>query len=239
MTIGHEEDGEGRWGHVRCEGLDLEKGIEVRQLRVTKFLAKVDGNEDGKDGGDGELEKEFEERMIWHFLFTAWPDHDVPQTRRDQRALLQLIKMSRILIDEEREGLNRQGILAPRIVHCSAGVGRTGTFIALDFLLQEFEDGKWDKLVENGDGDGKEVDPIFETVKRLRDQRMSLVYKIGQYEWLYQVLREKWMAKKRIVEKGGTEMPLSGSEESPAKKGKIEQNGTLETSYVETDIFYD
>ena len=134
--------------------------------------------------------------------------------------------MSRILIDEEREGLNRQGILAPRIVHCSAGVGRTGTFIALDFLLQEFKDEKWNKLVENGDGGGEEMDPIFETVKKLRDQRMFLVYKIGQYEWLYQVLREKWMAKK-IVEKGVIETPLSGSEESPAKKGKIEQNGTL------------
>ena len=160
----------------------------------------------------------------------------MPQTKRDQRVLLQLIKMSRILIEEDREGLNRQGVLAPRIVHCSAGVGRTGTFIALDFLLQEFKDRKLDKLVE---GDWEETDPIFECVKKLRDQRMFMVYKIGQYEWLYQVLREKWIAKKRVSAKIEVETPLSGSEESPAKKRKVERKDADETSYVETDTFYD
>jgi protein-tyrosine phosphatase len=32
----------------------------------------------------------------------------------------------------------------PRIVHCSAGVGRTGTFIALEFLVGELESGHWE-----------------------------------------------------------------------------------------------
>ncbi|XP_061911796.1 receptor-type tyrosine-protein phosphatase H isoform X2 [Entelurus aequoreus] len=67
------------------------------------------------------------ERMIKHFHFTAWPDHGVPQ---GTDVLIQF----RGLIGEHIEA---QGNKAPIVVHCSAGVGRTGTIIALDVLLQQ------------------------------------------------------------------------------------------------------
>lgn len=47
-------------------------------------------------------------------------------------------------------------------MHCSAGVGRTGTLIALDTLLQELEEGQ------------EEVN-VFETVRRMRRSRPSMV----------------------------------------------------------------
>jgi protein-tyrosine phosphatase len=69
-------------------------------------------------------------------------------------------------------------------VHCSAGIGRTGTFIALDYLLLLLGEGKWDEKVRN--------DPVLETVKCLREQRMRMVHRVGRFVFLYQMLREEW-----------------------------------------------
>lgn len=58
------------------------------------------------------------------FHFTTWPDHGVPQYAT---AMLAMLRRVRALYSSE-EG--------PMLVHCSAGVGRTGTFIAIDTMLQ-------------------------------------------------------------------------------------------------------
>ncbi|XP_049916554.1 receptor-type tyrosine-protein phosphatase H-like isoform X2 [Epinephelus moara] len=68
-----------------------------------------------------------EERTVKHFHFTAWPDHGVPQ---GTEVLIQF----RGLV---RQHIESAGTGAPTVVHCSAGVGRTGTIIALDVLLQQ------------------------------------------------------------------------------------------------------
>ena len=73
-----------------------------------------------------------ETKTIWHYLFNGWPDYAKPEGE-DRRALLELIKQSTIQAGDPT--------LNPRFVHCSAGVGRTGTFIALDFLLRELTQG--------------------------------------------------------------------------------------------------
>lgn len=73
-----------------------------------------------------------ETKTIWHYLFNGWPDYTKPEGE-DRRALLELIKQS-----AQQAG---DPIRNPRFVHCSAGVGRTGTFIALDFLLRELAHG--------------------------------------------------------------------------------------------------
>jgi protein-tyrosine phosphatase len=125
-----------------------------------------------------------EERIVWHLLFLNWSDLTAPK-RQDQKAVLDLIKMSRFRIDNGGDGREKNET-GPRIVHCSAGVGRTGTFIALDYLLQAMDEWKTKEL--------KAGDPIFETVKRLREQRSKMVIEKEQYAFLYQVLRELWHA---------------------------------------------
>ncbi|XP_033963190.1 receptor-type tyrosine-protein phosphatase H-like isoform X2 [Pseudochaenichthys georgianus] len=70
-----------------------------------------------------------EERTVKHFHFTAWPDHGVPE---GTEVLIQF----RGLV---RRHIERDGAGAPTVVHCSAGVGRTGTIMALDVLLQQLE----------------------------------------------------------------------------------------------------
>ncbi|EAW09675.1 tyrosine protein phosphatase PTP1 [Aspergillus clavatus NRRL 1] len=115
-----------------------------------------------------------ESKIVWHFLFAGWADYSKPEGD-DREALLHLIKLSASKCSPDN----------PRIVHCSAGVGRTGTFIALDHLLQELESGELQKVSD------RETDPVFETVNQMREQRMMMVYNEMQLQFIYEVLREQ------------------------------------------------
>jgi protein-tyrosine phosphatase len=243
-----EGDGEENWGSVKCTALSEEWRTQIRELTLSKRIksAKNEKRElEVDEGASAEPTEEgkVEEKKVWHFLFLGWPDQEVPQSPEDQKALLELIRMTRFrinaVIDHKAEpeahlqpqpqatpssssSLPSSSVLPssnleykPRIVHCSAGVGRTGTFIALDYLLQELEEGKFDDMV------GRMDDPIFECVKRLREQRMFMVYKPGQYAFIYQILRERWIARwEKLLGKLGQE----GEEGSPTKKRKFSRD---------------
>ncbi|KAI9747721.1 MAG: hypothetical protein M1815_003940 [Lichina confinis] len=124
-------------------------------------------------------------KTVWHLLFAAWPDFSIPEGD-DRQAMLELVRLS------ERVNTAPE---APRIVHCSAGVGRSGTFIALDHLLGSLDGGSLaDAVSERPD-----VDVIFETVNRLREQRMTMVQSDAQLGFIYEVLKERWLAKTTAV----------------------------------------
>ncbi|XP_009874004.1 PREDICTED: receptor-type tyrosine-protein phosphatase mu-like, partial [Apaloderma vittatum] len=104
-------------------------------------------------------------RVVEQFHYLLWPDHGIPQNSAQLLCLVDVV--------------NKRGLEAPAgpvLVHCSAGIGRTGTFIALDFLLKM------------GKAEGK-VD-VFCCVQRLREQRVSMVQTQEQYTFLYEVLLE-------------------------------------------------
>ncbi|XP_059168901.1 receptor-type tyrosine-protein phosphatase alpha-like [Physella acuta] len=92
-----------------------------------------------------------------HFHFTSWPDKGVPLTPWG-------------LVDfEQRVALGSTS--RPIVVHCSAGVGRTGTFIALRNVMREAEDtGRIN---------------CFQTVAKLRQDRVLMVQTAEQYEFLH------------------------------------------------------
>uniref|UniRef100_A0A8C1JBS1 Protein tyrosine phosphatase receptor type Jb, tandem duplicate 1 n=1 Tax=Cyprinus carpio TaxID=7962 RepID=A0A8C1JBS1_CYPCA len=73
--------------------------------------------------------KTAESRYVRQFHFTAWPDHGVPQTT-------EVLIDFRHLVREHMEQYSRH---SPTVVHCSAGVGKTGTFIAIDHLIFQIE----------------------------------------------------------------------------------------------------
>ncbi|MBN3300850.1 PTPRJ phosphatase, partial [Amia calva] len=73
--------------------------------------------------------KTSEIRSLRQFHFTAWPDHGVPETT-------ELLINFRHLVREHMDQYSRN---SPTVVHCSAGVGRTGTFIAIDRLIYQIE----------------------------------------------------------------------------------------------------
>ena len=148
-------------------------------------------------------------KTVWHLLFLGWPDFGIPENE-DRNTLIELIKLSK----SKNESMSH-----PRIVHCSAGVGRSGTFIALEHLLEEIEVESFDKVKDTDD-------LIFDTVNSLREQRMTMVQSDLQYQLLYDLLREQYRLRKKskvptvAISSEGAELateklPLAGGEPSP------------------------
>ncbi|XP_016073819.1 PREDICTED: receptor-type tyrosine-protein phosphatase H [Miniopterus natalensis] len=101
---------------------------------------------------------------VRQFHYVAWPDHGVPHS---PDPLLAFWKMLRRWLDQTPEG-------GPPIVHCSAGVGRTGTLIALDVLLRQLE--------------CEGVVGPFSFVKKMRESRPLMVQTEAQYIFLHQCI---------------------------------------------------
>jgi protein-tyrosine phosphatase len=130
------------------------------------------------------VEGEADDRIVWHFLYTRWPDFGVP-VAGDVESFLELMRLSR----------EYNTTKAPRIIHCSAGVGRTGTFIALEHLIRELEAGSFADMDDECHPDEDEFDPVFVTVDRLRQQRKMMVQNESQLYFIYRVLHELWIKK--------------------------------------------
>ncbi|KAF2263531.1 hypothetical protein CC78DRAFT_569000 [Lojkania enalia] len=151
-----------------------------------------------------------ETREVWHLLFGGWPDFLVPEGA-DRIALLNLIELSR--------SKNLDNAENPRIIHCSAGVGRSGTFIALDWLLQELEEGSLDDVDD-------EDDPIVTIVDILRQQRMMMVQGEPQFAFLYEVVRERWRDRwAKLHPEEAEELGLGALHEPVPKKQKSGNEG--------------
>ncbi|XP_035273586.1 receptor-type tyrosine-protein phosphatase eta-like isoform X4 [Anguilla anguilla] len=106
--------------------------------------------------------KTAETRNVRQFHFTAWPDHGVPETT-------ELLINFRHLV---REHMDQYSLYSPTVVHCSAGVGRTGTFIAIDRLIFQIEH---DSIVD-----------VYGVVHDLRMHRPLMVQTEDQYVFLNQ-----------------------------------------------------
>ena len=121
-----------------------------------------------------------ESKTVWHLLYEDWPDFGVPEPV-NCASLLELIKLSKL-----KNGISQN----PKIIHCSAGVGRSGTFIALEYLLDELEIGTVAEAKES-------EDMIFNVVNRLREQRMLMVQRPEQFQFLYDLLRHEYQKKQQ------------------------------------------
>ena len=81
-------------------------------------------------------------------------------------------------MENKLDNLGSEGSAGPMLVHCSAGVGRTGTFIAIDMLMDKL---RWFGL-------NTEID-IHSTVQHIRSYRMHMVQSFDQYEFIYKALK--------------------------------------------------
>jgi protein-tyrosine phosphatase len=146
-----------------------------------------------------------ETKTVWHMLFGGWPDYSIPEGE-NINGLVRLVDFSASKnpqVDDKAP---------PRVVHCSAGVGRTGTFIALDWLLAEFREGRLDKITDD-------VDPIADVVDNLRGQRMMMVQGEQQFFFLYDVMRQLWLDREAGDQTG---LRLDGASLSPEEKLRAE-----------------
>lgn len=115
-----------------------------------------------------------------HLHVTCWPDHSIPEN--DVFKLLSIINTK---IDYSLKGMQSPHV----IVHCSAGIGRTGTMIALytlyDILSRQYN--QIQKLQsEDTESESKLFFSVFTIVRKLREQRYFSVSDQCQYKLLYQ-----------------------------------------------------
>ncbi|XP_019358542.1 PREDICTED: receptor-type tyrosine-protein phosphatase epsilon isoform X2 [Gavialis gangeticus] len=118
-------------------------------------------------------------RLVTQLHFTSWPDFGVPFTPIGMLKFLKKVKT----LNPSHGG--------PIVVHCSAGVGRTGTFIVIDAIIDMMHS-------------EQRVD-VFEFVARIRNQRPQMVQTEMQYSFIYQALLEYYLY-------GDTELDVSSLE---------------------------
>ncbi|XP_061921298.1 receptor-type tyrosine-protein phosphatase delta-like isoform X32 [Entelurus aequoreus] len=115
-----------------------------------------------------------EKREVRQFQFTAWPDHGVPEHPTPFLAFLRRVKAC------------NPPDAGPMVVHCSAGVGRTGCFIVIDAMMERI---KHEKTAD-----------IYGHVTLMRAQRNYMVQTEDQYVFIHDALQE-------AVNCGTTEVP--------------------------------
>ncbi|XP_035850028.1 receptor-type tyrosine-protein phosphatase delta isoform X29 [Sander lucioperca] len=115
-----------------------------------------------------------EKREVRQFQFTAWPDHGVPEHPTPFLAFLRRVKAC------------NPPDAGPMVVHCSAGVGRTGCFIVIDAMMERI---KHEKTVD-----------IYGHVTLMRAQRNYMVQTEDQYVFIHDALQE-------AINCGTTEVP--------------------------------
>jgi len=123
-----------------------------------------------------------ETREITHLQYYNWPDFGVADPKL-------FLKFQRLIAEEESQFPTKEH---PPLFHCSAGLGRSGTTLALHFLLEHLEESK-EPLSETPDIDA--------CITSLRSQRKGLVASAVQYKFIARVLIEYFQQKIGINER--------------------------------------
>jgi len=148
--------------------------LEQRSIRCGPFDVRILLDSTNKSNVDSYSHREFElrylggdenndclnVRRVIQYQYQAWPDQNIPSNPASILNFLQEV--------------NRRPPNGPLIVHCSAGIGRSGTLIVIDMLM--------DQLRHNGLT--YEID-IQRIVKVARAQRSGLVQTEAQYKFIY------------------------------------------------------
>lgn len=152
-------------------------GINLEELSIKNV--REDANElDDYVVTELELTANGKTKKVYHFYYFKWADAKTPPS-------IQPLSDLSSRIDEIRVNLtDSENHLVP-IVHCSAGVGRSGTFIVYDHL---FRDVDVFRTLARADGIS-DKDLVYQAVCQLRSQRMMMVQTVYQYKFLYDVAR--------------------------------------------------
>jgi protein tyrosine phosphatase len=105
-------------------------------------------------------------RTVYHAHYLKWPDHGVPADTKDALLFLDAV-------DNYRK---RTTTKAPTLLHCSAGIGRTGTFCAIDIGIQQYHN--------------QNMIDMPSTVVKMRTERAGSVQTENQYLFAYSAMKD-------------------------------------------------
>ena len=151
------------------------------------------------------------------FQFIGWADHGIPTSKNflnfrnaitkhlkkkknfETRLRAEGIGQQKTKESTDEYPLDRQTYKEKILVHCSAGIGRTGTYIAIDQLILHFEN-QIKNLKYNKKGNIQDGNIIHDIVKNMRKRRPKMVQTFDQYKfiidtflkWLKKYLKEKF-----------------------------------------------
>ena len=115
--------------------------------------------------------------QVRHLVYNGWRDMSVPDSAETFLNFFQLFH--RYHTSD-----------ASPVVHCTAGVGRTGVFIAFDYLFSRALEMSASEIAN---------DPVFETVDELRSWRTLMVCRVSQLEYIYTLFRNIILAEQHVI----------------------------------------
>ncbi|XP_075896926.1 tyrosine-protein phosphatase non-receptor type 6 isoform X2 [Nelusetta ayraudi] len=108
-------------------------------------------------------------RTVWHYQYMSWPDHGVPEEPGGVLSFLTQVNAKQSEFPDA----------GPMIIHCSAGIGRTGTILVIDMILETIETFGLDCDID-----------IPKYIQMVREQRSGLVQTEAQYKFIYLAVSE-------------------------------------------------
>lgn len=129
-----------------------------------------------KEHDDGKVEPT---RKVFQYHFMTWPDYGVPG---DPGSVLDFLN----IVNSKQESIEGAG---PIVVHCSAGIGRTGTFIVIDMILNQIKTYGMDCEID-----------IQKTIQMVRSQRSGMVQTEAQYKFVYLAVHHYIQTEKQRIE---------------------------------------
>ncbi|CAH8639526.1 unnamed protein product [Schistosoma rodhaini] len=173
--------------------------IGVSRLERNRQKSKMNVQDSIKESNDNNTLSD-NKLTVYHYLYLGWPDFDVPADSEEFLKFLLTVKQShksrsKLLFSSSLSSSSSSvpppttttssgssnhkttlqfDSLCPLLVHCSAGIGRTGTFVTTDICLQQaLNEGYLD---------------VPDVINRLRCQRAGAVQVAKQYAFIHQAL---------------------------------------------------
>uniref|UniRef100_A0A673J6N0 Tyrosine-protein phosphatase non-receptor type 9 n=1 Tax=Sinocyclocheilus rhinocerous TaxID=307959 RepID=A0A673J6N0_9TELE len=155
-----EEGGQEVYGHIAVVNHRVDKHAHFNQTTLELHNTET-----------------FEQRQVTHFQFLSWPDYGVPSSALSLIDFLGAVKhQQQWAVQAFGSQWRGHPLDPPMVVHCSAGIGRTGTFCALNICLSQLQDvGTLN---------------VCQTVRRMRAQRAFSIQTPEQYYFCHTAILE-------------------------------------------------
>lgn len=154
-----------------------------------------------------------EPRIIHHFQYTNWPDFGTPEDVSNFTDFVEVVRNLDDSFEEKR----------PIVTHCSAGIGRSGTFVVADVMLTALRSGKTEDLPM-----------IDDLILQMRRSRMYLVQTPAQLRFCWKAVVD-WIRRAELEVKPATESDNSIEEVVKNGDTSMKEPGTEPTDHEDAE----